>query len=261
MGIFDDIFGSSSKTSGTSTTKGSSTTKNNQTTSTTEKGGSTSTTQGTVTTLDPATLALLQSLTTKFAGQLDNTGTDAASLRNIASQLTTNANDTKALDASILTGQSEAERQFQLNEGKTIAGVQQQIGSTGNTFSQLLSQSGSADLQSQLQNILATTKVQEQANKTTGLSAAAGVYDQASQVGIDEANAPEQRLLSIISALKGAQTTTDSTTNTSNFEDIISQLTGTSITDSNSSTNQTGQQSNNPGVVGGIQGLFNLFGG
>lgn len=261
MGLFDDIFGSSSKSSSNSNTKGSSTTRNNQTTTTTEKGGSTSTTQGETTTLDPATIALLQSLTSKFAGQLDNTGTDAASLRNVAQQLTTNANDTKALDASILTGQNEAERQFQLNEGKQISGLQDQIGSKGNTFSQLLEQSGSSDLQTQLQNILATTKVQEQANKTSGLSAAAGVYSQASQVGIDEANAPEQRLLSIISALKGAQTDTNSTTDTTNFENILSQLNGTSTTDSNSTTNQTGQQSSNPGVIGGLSGLFNLFGG
>lgn len=259
MGLFDSLFGSSQKSSGSSTTKGTSKTTNNQTTNTTERGGSTSTTQGTVSTLDPATLALLQSLTTKYAGELDNTGTDAASLRNIAKQLTTNASDTKALDASILTGQSEAERNFQLNEGKTIAGIQQQIGGKGNTFSALLEQNGSADLQSQLQNILATTKVQEQANKTSGLTSAANVFGQASQVGIDEANAPEQRLLSIISALKGAQTTTDSTTNTTNFEDILSQLNGTSTTDQNSTTNQTGQQSSNPGIIGGLQGLFNLF--
>jgi hypothetical protein len=241
MSLFDDLFGDKSKADSHQTT-----TENKQT------SGST-TTQGTTTksSLDPATLALLTSLIGNYAGQLGDTGIDAETMRNLASQIATTSSDTTAMDASIGASQQEAKRQFGLNEGKQIGLMTNQIGSKGNTFAQLIAAQGEGDLQSQLAKIVSDTKLQEQQTKIAGLNTAASVTGAAGQIGIDEANAPLQRLLSLISAREAGQTT-----------ETVDMTTLMKSLETGSGTSDTiGNQSSSPSMIGALQQIINLFGG
>lgn len=261
MSLFGTLFGGDTTNNQTTKSSGTSSTQTDQTTTSHGTSTTTGSSSSSVMTLDPATIAMLQSLTGEYASQLGNTGTDAASLRSVAGQLVSNATNSSQMEASIAANRDEATREFNTGEGTRISGLTQQIGSKGNTFAQLLEQGGSSDLQTQLAKVASDAMLQQQQNETAGLSAAANVYTQAGQTGINEANAPLDRLMSIMAMLKGADTESNASNTSTTIEDMISHLTGTSNTQTSGTQNTTGNGTNNGGgVVGGVGQILSLFG-
>lgn len=250
-GIFSQLFGGGSKAN-SSTDTNSTTTQSNQTNQTQNQTGSQQSTQ-TQTTLDPNTIAILQQLVPQLAQNIGGGANDAGSIRAIAQQLTAASTNT-GTDAAISAQQAEATRAYNQGEGQQIAGIQQQIGSKGNSFSQLLQQSGSSDLQTQLLNIVAQSKLAENQQSIGALEGAGQAYGQAGQTDVSETAAPLQNFLAAIGALKGATTTGSS--DTSSLESIISQILQTGTQNTTGTSNTTGTQSTTPGIVGGLQQLF-----
>lgn len=269
MGIFDFLIDSSNKkttdtravgaqqtnqnvtgtTTGTTTqnTNQSNTSSNTSKTDQSTQQQSTTNTKNVISNLDPATQALLQALAPTLAANATTSanggaGTNATALQGIASALydkATGADVTNITDA-INAGTAGAKLAYQTGEGQQIAGVQQQIGSKNNTFSQLIANKGSNDLNTQIAEIIAQAQLAGNQQISADLTGAASVLGTASGVAATDAASQLNPLLALVSALKGATTTSAGTeaqtgssstaqnTSSQNIEQILSQILGTS---------------------------------
>lgn len=301
MGLFDSLFGSSSKQSSNSSTSGTTTqnqsntgenlTTSNQTSANTGSTNTTGTqatqtqqtgTQNQVTsTLDADTINQLKTLlggaVTNAGGAVNATGNSDA-LKTIASTAFANGtggNDS-TVDASIAADQAQAKIDFSNGEGTQIAGLEQGIGSKNNTYSQLLEQKGTTDLATSLQKISADAKLQELGLNNNDLQTAIGALTASSGAAATDANTALAPLLAIVSALKGATSTTTGATTVAGstsetatqqtIQDLINAITGTSdqnisgtataVGTTNSNTTASGKSSDSPGLLPSLMSLF-----
>lgn len=260
MSIFSTLFGGTSSAS-SSTKTDQSTTGTQQTTSNQQQTGSTQQAGTQVTSsLDAGTLSQLQSIVQKLGTNLGSSNSgDADFIRTIAAKLYSNANDSSSFDAAAQASTSAAERQFQTQTAPGVNQFAQEVGSKGNTFSDIISQNANVDLQTQIASIMANSKLAFQQAQNQGLTAAAGATAQAGSTEVAEDNAPLTQFLSAISALENAQTTSSSTSTGSSLSDVVGNTTSNATQNTTGSSNTVGKQSTNSGLVGGLQSVFNLF--
>lgn len=273
MGLFDALFGTSSKATSNTQTTGSQVENQSQTgtsntsqntnqnnTSTSNTNTSQNTTQNTagtsiISTLSPEAqqtlLTLLPQLTQNASTAIGGgSATNSSALQQIAAQLTQKAGtDAAALPGVVIAGQNEATR-----AANSIGGVNQvanqtsqAIGSKGNTFAQGVTDQAHNDLITQLQGIAAQSTVQNEQQVSSDLTGAASVLGTASGAGATDANTALAPLISALNALKGASTTsttgetttaaTAGTSDTSSLQSILSQILGTNNTTTDSSGN------------------------
>lgn len=231
MSFWDDLFSSSS--TATSNTQSAS-------------QGSASSTKTTAQ-LDPATIAMLTSLLPGLIGGLTNNNAlkDSNAIRTLAAQTGDVTSLNKNIDTGITASQASAEKSWETGAGATARTFASMSGGgKGNTFADLVTNNSSADLQAQLAQIMTQGKVQEGQLDTQARTSAGGLYAQAGNTQVSEQSAPMANLMSILSILKGANTTED-------LSSLFSQ-TGTSSTQ--------GSQTTNPSTMSDIAQLLGLFG-
>lgn len=321
MGLFDDLFGgkdtttSNSVTAQNNTTTGqqaqTSTTTANQTTNQsqnqqTQSNTSSGTTQqqsntgvqasstagsNVVSSLDANTISLLQSILNPAANVAagavgNNTNSDA--LKKISSDLYAKASGGNKADvnAAVAASTAKAKLDYETGEGSQVNQVAQAIGSSGNTYSQLIKNKGLNDLNTQIAQIVASGALQADQLNSADLNSSADAIVKASGVGAQDATAALNPVLQIISLLKGATTvgqTSGTQTGTSSdvssgssnttsqtleqqLSAVISQLTGQ--TSGTSDTAQSGtlsqvqnttgnqQTKTSKGIIGDILSIF-----
>lgn len=199
---------------GRSRTKTSERSELNQTS--TQAQTQTGSTFGVTTTLDPQTIATLQSVIQTIAPNVGQSA-DADLIRTLSSQLATSL-DPALVQANIKAAQDVAIRNFSMNQGAQIAGLQQQVGSKGNAFSQIIQNAGNADLSALLAQISTQGQLGFAAQQSANLGAAIQGIGSASQV----ARTPLQDLLASISTLTGART--EASVNTQQQANAINNL-------------------------------------
>jgi len=219
MGFFSSIFGTDSGSTTEQTQN--STTSANQTQS--QKGNTTQSGSTTQSTLDPETLAMLKSILPGLVSDVGGATADAGAIRGIVSKLAGGSNQ-DLVNAQISSSQAEAKRQFGIGEGAQIAGLEQQIGSKGNSFSQLLEQKGNTDLVTSLTAI--SDQARLDASKQSSADLGAAIAGSSAAAAADQA--PLQQFLATIQALTGAQTT--QATSGTQVSDVSGQATGVSNT-------------------------------
>ncbi len=303
MGLFDSLFGSSSKTTtntntstvqnqtgqGTQTTAADNTSTQGQTqtqnsTSNTQSGTQTAQqTVGKTSTLDADVIGQLKDLLSGQVGKAKNaaSSTDPSNsdaLRGIANELVTRATGGNAatFDALTAADTAAAKLAFETGEGAQTKQIQQAIGSTKNTYSQLIEQKGQRDLATTIAQITAQDKVAALNADQNNLSSAISALAQASGAGATDAGSALAPVLAIVSALKGSETSTteaqtgSSQTGTTSTEqtlaDVISKIVGSS--NSKTDTSQSGtvnsvttgtESSKNNSTPGLLQSIFGLF--
>jgi hypothetical protein len=263
MGLFDSLFGTSSKaTSNTQGTQNQNETQNQNTTgtqnSTTNQNSNTTTssntTQGSTgstnvnssnvtSSLDAGTIATIQKLLGQTADNASaavgsGASPNADSLRAIAGLLANKGNggDASALGSTIAAQQGAARQEFAVGEGQQAAIGQQAIGSKNNTFSQGVQLNANSDLEAKLAQISAAATLQSQQQSSADLTAAGQVLGTASAVGATDASAAIAPVTQLADILKGAQTTSNATqaentasnteqaTNSSTLEQLLQTL-------------------------------------
>lgn len=306
MSLFGDLFGDSNvqssnqnvTASGGSTAiahgqqqqTGSSSSTNNQSTntsnnSTTNQSGSTTQTQQgqtTTSTLDPAVQAmlvqLLPQLATGVTGGANPTADNTGALQQIAAMLTQRASSSNNVDQQVQAAQAVAKQNYDLGTNANIQQVKQQIGSTGNTFSQLLQQQGDVSLNTNLAKIDADTRAAARTQDTNDFAAAIQALTNATSGQLAGGNQPLAQLLSVVQALTGANTTTSSSTSANTIQNLLNTISGASssnttdiatqlqdlLTNASQQTNQeqSAQTQTNAsskktgGLIGGLLSLF-----
>lgn len=169
------------------------------------------------TNLDAGTIATLQQIIQTLSPTVGQSQ-DADMIRQLSGKLATNL-DPAIVQANIDASQAAAIRNFQQNQGAQIAGLQQQIGSTGNSFAQIIQQQGNVDLSTMLAQIAAQFQLGAAGQRSADLSGAIAGFGAAGQAQ----SQPLQQLLAAVSTLSGARTQTD--TNQQSFADTVSNLT------------------------------------
>lgn len=266
MGLFDQIFGSSTKQSSSTTGTQDTTQSGTQNTSGTSSQNQASTGSNVTSSLDPATQALLTSLlpslVTKASAGTTGTPANEDTLQGIGQTLIAKAsgtNDTNVANA-VKAATDQAKLSFETGEGQDIATTQQAIGSKGNTFSQLIQQKGQNDLTTTIANIAAQGQLQASQLDTQDLNSAISAISSASSSGATDVSSALAPLISIISALKGATTTA----NSNDISNIIGSTNSDTTSSATSNTDTTGtangKTESNPGIIGGISNLLSLFG-
>jgi hypothetical protein len=296
MGLFDDLFGSKQSVAekGTSTTASNSTQNSSGTTSSvnnttqnqTSSGNTTSnTTQNqattgvnTVSTLDDASKAALTALlgpllSNAQAGAGGSSNADA--LNAIAQQFQIKSGTEAGLvqsatDAAV----NKAKLDFQTGEGAQVKSVAQQIGSTGNTFSQQLDAKAQNDLATQIAAIASSGALQASGLASDDLKAAISALATSSSVGSQEAGSTLAPLLQVISLLKGADTTSttqqntvgNSATGASSSENTVANQIAEIVGNTTENTSQSGTQlvnttanqnkSSKDGIIPSILSIF-----
>jgi len=170
--------------------------------------------------LDAQSLGVLRDQILKLNGATDANvnAADVAGIRDASGKLVANAStDVSQL---IKAAQDTAKLNFSQNEAPAIAGIQQQIGSKGNTFSRLLEQNGNATLATRLAQISADITAQNRGQSDQELLGAIDAFTKASQTGNANTAAPLQNLLAAIQAASGAETV--STSEQAGTQDIAS---------------------------------------
>lgn len=287
--LFDTLFGSNSQalsqntagsqqntTQNTSTT-GTTATTGQQATNTSNTGQSSTGTSAAGTsvtsTLSPQVQAMLTALLPQLTGNVagGTTGTAAnPSIINSLSQTLADNSETPAISSSALAGQeSAAVTSFNQGEAVNIGQEQQQIGSTGNTYSQLVAQKGQQDLASTLSGIVGNAAATNaQISQQDLQDAISGVSSSSAASG-----ATVSQLMALIQGLSGAttvtntgQTTASNTDTSSDTTDLVNTIQNilsntnqdqTGETDVASTSNTSGtQQGNNNGIVGSLLNLF-----
>lgn len=215
MGLWDALAGGSSKQASTFDQKESGTTS--------QKAVQTG--SATTTTLDPATIGILQGVIKQLAPGVAGGSPDADMIRQLSGQLATNL-DPAAVQNNIDTSFAAAQQVFNQNQGAQISGLQQQIGSTGNSFAQLIEGQGDVELSTMLAKLASDIQLNASSQHAGELGAAIEGLGRATAVG----ESPLRQLLSAISTLSGAQTTQES--EATSLVDVISniQKSGTSTT-------------------------------
>ena len=301
MGLFDDLFGSKqTTTSNTKNTLDSNTTgqqsqsnqtNTNQSTNQTQKQNTSSATDATTnqsqaganvtSSLDAGTIGILTDLLKKNASIAGNSVGGTANsdfIKNIAQTFLTKGTtgDAAAVKAATDASVAKSKLDFETGEGQQVAGIQQQVGSKNNSFSELIQQKGQNDLTTQIANIVAQGELQASSLSSADLGAAVDAMVKASSVAGNDASATLNPVLQIAALLKGAQTqSSDTSTGTSStssktteqqIADIISQITGSST--GTSDTNQSGtlsqvgnttgneQTKGSKGIIGDILSIF-----
>lgn len=176
------------------------TSKTNQTQ--TQKGTTNVAGSATQTSLDQGTIDLLTGVIGNLGGNLGAGSADANSIRALLPELISSVSP-EMINGAIDAAQKSAEQSFRLGEGTNIKGLQQQIGSKGNTFSALIEQQGNVDLATNLGKIAADTTLQGAQLRGQNIAQAIGGYGAASQVS----QAPIDNFLSAIKVLEGAKVT------------------------------------------------------
>lgn len=217
----------------TSQSQTSQTTQNEQQTGSQSQQGS-----GITTTLDPQTIQTLQGIIQTLAPGVGQSP-DAEMIRTLSSQLATSL-DPALVNANIKASQDVAIRNFQNNQGAQITGLQQQVGSKGNAFSQIIQSQGSADLATLLAQIDTQGRLGFAAQNSANLGGAIQGFGAASAVQ----RSPLQDLLASIATLTGART--EQTTQQNSLSNLISNL--TSRTDTQGTSKSRGF---NLGFTGG----------
>lgn len=177
---------------------------------------------GVTTTLDPRTIQTLQGIIQTLAPGI-GTSPDAEMIRTLSQQLSTSL-DPALVNANIKASQDVAIRNFQNNQGAQIAGLQQQVGSKGNAFSQIIQNQGNADLATLLAQITTQGQLGFAAQDAANKAGAIQGFGAASQVQ----RGPLQDLLGAIAALTGARTESETQQNSlSNLMSVLSSRTDT----------------------------------
>ena len=215
MGLWDALAGTGQKQATTFNQ-----TESGSTTQTGSQTGKSSTT-----TLDPATISTLQGIIQQIAPGVNGSSPDADMIRQLSGQLAANL-DPAAVQKNIDTSLAAATQVFDQRQGANIANIQQQIGSTGNSFSSLIQQQGDVDLSTMLAKLSSDIQLNASSQHAGELGAAIEGLGRATAVG----ESPLRQLLSAISTLSGAQTTQE--TEATSLVDVISNITksGTSST-------------------------------
>lgn len=158
----------------------------------------------TTSTLDANTIAALSALIPGLAKSVaDPNGGSAALTQQIAQQFLTKSQTPAISDQDIAGQQSAAVTSFNNNEAVDISKLQNSIGSKNNTYSALVAQKGQTDLASQLAGIVANAKSTNAQIGDTQLNDAINAIVAGAGIG----NTNVGNLVSLISSLKGAQTT------------------------------------------------------
>lgn len=220
MGFFSSLFGTDS---GSTTNQ---TQKQTASTNQTQKQTGTTTTAGkaATSTLDPETIAMLKGVIGDLSGGAAGGSTDATTIRGIVSQLSGNQN-ADLVNNQISSASAEARRQFGIGEGAQIAGLEQQIGSKGNSFSQLLEQKGNIDLETSIAALSDQARLDASKQQSANLGAAIAGTSAAQSAD----QAPLNKFLSAIQVLTGAQTT--QTSDQTQIADLLANITGSQTAD------------------------------
>ena len=230
MGLWDALSGTGQKQATTFDQKESGTTTQN----------ATQTGKATTTTLDPGTINILKGVIGQLAPGVGAGSADADMIRQLSGQLATNL-DPAAVQNNIQTSLAAATQVFDQRQGANIANVQQQIGSTGNSFSALIEQQGDVELSTMLAKLASDIQLNAGSQHAGELGAAIEGLGRATAVG----ESPLRQLLSAISTLSGAETTQES--ESKSLVDVISNI-------QRSGTSQTKGKST-PGIIPTIVSL------
>lgn len=235
---------------GTTTTSGTAVTEGRTGTSGTAATTGTATTRGVTSTLDAGTLGVLQQLVQSLGGNVGQSA-DADAIRMLTKRQT-ELNDPGDVEAQIASTQAEAKRQFKQGTASSIAQVQQQIGSRGNSFSALLEEQGQVDLATSLAKVASDIRANAKNQEASNLANAIQGISTAAQVG----QMPLETLLSAISVLKGATVETGQTQ--------VSDQSQSSNQVQTSSQSQNSQQTQLADIISqltsAMQGTTNLAG-
>lgn len=305
MGLFDDLFGGKNttttkqNTATNSATTGQQSQTNETTTGQQTNQSQTQNTSGTTSSgttqaqtsvgsnvtssLDQGTIDILKGLLNPSAGNassaIGNTE-NADALKDVAAKLYQKATGGNSADvaASVAASSEKARLDYETGGARDAVLTAQGIGSTKNTYSQLIKQKGLNDLNTQIAAISATGALQADQLNSADFNSVADAIVKASSVAGNDAQSALSPVLAIINALKGAQSTsssTDTSTGTSatntvtdeqNIANVLSQVTGKS--QGSSDTNQSGtlssvsnttgtdQTKTSKGIIGDILSIF-----
>lgn len=245
MGFFSSLFGTDSGSTTDQWTKQTATQQQQQK----QTGTTTATGKAATSTLDPETIAMLKGVIGDLSGGAAGGTADAATIRGIVAQLAGNQN-ADLVNNQISSASAEARRQFGIGEGAQIAGLEQQIGSKGNSFSQLLEQKGNIDLETSIAAISDQARLDASKQQSANLGAA--IAGTSAAEAADQA--PLNKFLSAIQVLTGAQTT--QTSDQTQISDLLAAITGTQTADMTGKSK--GSSSTTQGLFPSLQSWFKV---
>lgn len=218
-------------------------------------------------TLDAGTVSTLQQLLTSLISNPASGGAQGA-VNSIAGQLQTKAGTPAVSSADIAGKQSAAVTSFNQNENVDINRLQDAIGSKNNTYSALVAGKGQQDLSATLAGIVADADTTNAQISNQQLTAAVQALTSGAGIGATDI----QNILGIVSALKGANTTEDTsqgitgstaqTTGSTTIQDLLEAINGltTQNTTQDEQTAATGTTNSTTGTSGsqgsGLLGLI-----
>lgn len=217
--------------------------KQNQ--SQTQKATGTQTGKASVSTLDAGTVSLLQDVIKNLGTGFAKGSGDAENIRSLLPLLLSNTSP-EAVQSGIDAASAAATRTFRAGEGSNIKQLEQQVGSRGNSFSQLIEQQGNVDLATVIAQVTATQQAQARQQRGQDVATAVGADVSAAQAG----TLPLTQLLQSIEGLKGSTTTQQTEQQTS--QDMLATL----LSDTTSKGHTSSSTAN-----GFIPTFTSLFGG